>query len=179
MIASETDGKVTESSPSFKIHKGSAKSTQKGDTGHFGKVAAFTRREPCLDSFRLYLGMAICHAPPRPDLPRPEWGEYLGRLRGYGMGSGIIYYEIEQREKYELPVESLLALRHHDPSKKKGSSPQEFGPSRRASSTPQYSPLSPVIRLEFPSFSPKMGDDVEGNRASEEVPERVDDAKGI
>ncbi|MED6174348.1 hypothetical protein PIB30_068221 [Stylosanthes scabra] len=89
------------------------------------------------------------------------------------MGSGVIYYEIEKREKYEdfdkradsdlaivktqsvrfntdrpyeLPIESLLALRHRDPSKGKDPSPQRSGPSRRASPTPQYSPLSPKGR---------------------------------
>ncbi|MED6139079.1 hypothetical protein PIB30_080507 [Stylosanthes scabra] len=108
------------------------------------------------------------------------------------MGSGIIYYEIEKREKYEdsderadsdlaivkmrryhfddeffihilhsiqfdldcpyeLPVESLLALRCRDPSKKKDSSLQESSLSRRASPTPQYSFLGPIIRLGSPS----------------------------
>ncbi|MED6192664.1 hypothetical protein PIB30_012268 [Stylosanthes scabra] len=109
------------------------------------------------------------------------------------MGSGIIYYEISRIEKYEdsgertdsdfaivktrryhfddepfihplhrvrfdpdrlyeLPVESLLALRRRDPSKKKNPSPQGSG-----------------WMCE--------GDDVEGKKVSEEVPERVGDAK--
>ncbi|MED6173124.1 hypothetical protein PIB30_056338 [Stylosanthes scabra] len=33
--------------------------------------------------------MAIWPASPRPNLPRPEWGGYLGRSRGYGAGMGI------------------------------------------------------------------------------------------
>ncbi|MED6224450.1 hypothetical protein PIB30_084153 [Stylosanthes scabra] len=57
---------------------------------------------------------------------------------------------------YELPVESLLALRCRDPSKKKDSAPQESDPSRRASPTPQYSPLGHVIRLGSPSSPSKM-----------------------
>ncbi|MED6162050.1 hypothetical protein PIB30_066699 [Stylosanthes scabra] len=100
------------------------------------------------------------------------------------MGSGVIYYEIEKREKYEdsdekadsdlaimktrmsyfddepfihplhsvrfeldrpyeLPIESLLALRRRDSS-------QGSSPSRRASPTPQYSPLTPVSQLGSP-----------------------------
>ncbi|MED6159464.1 hypothetical protein PIB30_042592 [Stylosanthes scabra] len=187
--ASETDAKVTRSSPSFKICRGSEESNQKGGTGH-------------LDSFGVVVGL-------REDNRR--------------MGSGIIYYEIEKREKYEdsdeeedldlaivktrryhfddepfihplhsvwfdpdrpyeLPIESLLALRRRDPSKGKYPSLQRSGPSRRASPTPQYSPLHPVSRLGSPPSLSKMmckGDEVEDKEASEEVPERVDDAKGI
>ncbi|MED6136468.1 hypothetical protein PIB30_056370 [Stylosanthes scabra] len=108
---------------------------------------------------------------------------------------------------YELLVESLLALRRQDPSKKKVISPQESGPSRRSSPTPQYSPLGPVIRLGSPSSPTKMvpptqgqegvrqlkswelilpsegwmcdGDNIEGGKASEELPDKVDVAKGI
>ncbi|MED6224511.1 hypothetical protein PIB30_084779 [Stylosanthes scabra] len=88
---------------------------------------------------------------------------------------------------YELPVESFLALRHRDPSKKKDSAPQESGPSRTASLTPQYSPLGPIIRLGPPSSPTKTvplpkfnkGDDVEGKKATELVLEWVDDIKGI
>ncbi|MED6196269.1 hypothetical protein PIB30_045918 [Stylosanthes scabra] len=94
------------------------------------------------------------------------------------MGSGVIYYKIKKREKYEdsderanedlaivktqryhfddepfihplhsvrfdpdrtyeLPIESVLALRCRDPSRGKDPSPQRSGPSRRASSRPQ------------------------------------------
>ncbi|MED6115318.1 hypothetical protein PIB30_089323 [Stylosanthes scabra] len=74
------DAKVTGSSPSFKICKGSAESTQKGSTGRFYVAATFARREPYLDSFRVVVGL-------RKDNRR--------------MGSGVIYYEIEKREKYE------------------------------------------------------------------------------
>ncbi|MED6165122.1 hypothetical protein PIB30_096596 [Stylosanthes scabra] len=104
--------------------------------------------------------------------------------------SGIIYYEIEKREKYEdidervdldlaigktqryhfddepfihslhsirfdldrpyeLLVESLLALRCRGPSEKKDPSPQEFGSSRRAIPTPQYSPLVPLSDMDL------------------------------
>ncbi|MED6138534.1 hypothetical protein PIB30_075043 [Stylosanthes scabra] len=38
--------------------------------------------------------------------------------------------------QYELPVESLLALKRRDPSKKKDPSLQESGPSGRSSPTP-------------------------------------------
>ncbi|MED6187776.1 hypothetical protein PIB30_079732, partial [Stylosanthes scabra] len=37
---------------------------------------------------------------------------------------------------YDLPVESLLACRHQSPFEKKDPSPQESGPSRKASPTP-------------------------------------------
>ncbi|MED6225584.1 hypothetical protein PIB30_094979 [Stylosanthes scabra] len=56
-IASKTDAKVTGSSSSFKIRKGSAKSTQKGGTGRFSAAATFARREPCLDSFLIGSGI--------------------------------------------------------------------------------------------------------------------------
>ncbi|MED6164742.1 hypothetical protein PIB30_093077 [Stylosanthes scabra] len=79
-IASETDAKVTRSSPSFKIHRGSVESTQEEDMGRFGVAAIFARREPYLDSFRVFVGL-------REDNRR--------------MRSRVIYYEIEKREKYE------------------------------------------------------------------------------
>ncbi|MED6148609.1 hypothetical protein PIB30_054685 [Stylosanthes scabra] len=56
-IASETDAKVTGSSPSFEIRKGSAESTQKGGTGRVGAAVIFARREPYLDSFRVVVGL--------------------------------------------------------------------------------------------------------------------------
>ncbi|MED6200744.1 hypothetical protein PIB30_088260, partial [Stylosanthes scabra] len=168
--------KVTGSSPSFKIRKGSAESTQKGGICRFGVATTFARREPCLDSFRVVVGL---------------------REDSRHMGSGVIYYEIEKREKYEdfderadsdlaivkmcryhfddepfihplhsvrfdpdhpykLPIESLLALRRRDPSRGKDPSLQGSGPSRRASPTPQFSPLSPVSRLGSPPSLSKM-----------------------
>ncbi|MED6196760.1 hypothetical protein PIB30_050416 [Stylosanthes scabra] len=56
---------------------------------------------------------------------------------------------------YELPVKSLLALKRRGSSTKKGSNPQVSASSRRASPTPQYSPLDPVTRLGSPSSSPR------------------------
>ncbi|MED6141788.1 hypothetical protein PIB30_106982 [Stylosanthes scabra] len=56
-IASETDAKLTGHSPSLKIRRGSAESTQKGDTGRFGVAATFARREPYLDLFRVVVGL--------------------------------------------------------------------------------------------------------------------------
>ncbi|MED6115634.1 hypothetical protein PIB30_092577 [Stylosanthes scabra] len=91
-IASETDAKVTRSSPSFKIRKGSAESTQKGGMGRFGVAATFARREPCLDSFRVVVGL-------REDNRRVSSRPVLGSLGiHHFMGSGVIYYEIEKRE---------------------------------------------------------------------------------
>ncbi|MED6115251.1 hypothetical protein PIB30_088663, partial [Stylosanthes scabra] len=52
-IAPETGAKVTGSSPTFKIRKWSAKSTQKGGMGCFSVAATFARKEPCLDLFRV------------------------------------------------------------------------------------------------------------------------------
>ncbi|MED6112091.1 hypothetical protein PIB30_058574 [Stylosanthes scabra] len=63
---------------------------------------------------------------------------------------------------YELPVESLLALRRRGPSKNKDSSPQESGPFRRASPTLQHSPLSPVIRHGSPSSPSKIVSPIQG-----------------
>ncbi|MED6172321.1 hypothetical protein PIB30_049047 [Stylosanthes scabra] len=83
---------------------------------------------------------------------------------------------------YELPVESLLALRRRDPSKKKGSSRQESGPSRQASPTPQTRRGKTAQEWELiPPSKVWMyeGDDVEGKEAGEEVPERVRDANWI
>ncbi|MED6220190.1 hypothetical protein PIB30_042495 [Stylosanthes scabra] len=47
-IAPKTGAKVTGSSPTFKIRRGSAESTQKGGTSYFGVAATFARKEPCL-----------------------------------------------------------------------------------------------------------------------------------
>ncbi|MED6140024.1 hypothetical protein PIB30_089277 [Stylosanthes scabra] len=90
------DAKVKGSSPSFKIHRGSAGSTQKGGTGPFGVAKTFACREPCLDSFQVVVGL-------REDNRRVSSRSALGNLRhaSYLMGSGIIYYEIEKREKYK------------------------------------------------------------------------------
>ncbi|MED6165258.1 hypothetical protein PIB30_097855 [Stylosanthes scabra] len=57
---------------------------------------------------------------------------------------------------YELSIESLLGLTCGYPSKKKDLTPQASGPSRRASPTLQYSPLSPVVRCESPSSASRM-----------------------
>ncbi|MED6160117.1 hypothetical protein PIB30_048367 [Stylosanthes scabra] len=170
------DATVTGSSPTFKIRKRSAESTQNGGTGRFGVAATFARREPCLDSFRVVIGL-------RKDNRR--------------MGSGVIYYEIEKREKYEdsgeranadlaivkmrryhfddepfiyllhnyrfdpdrsyeLPIKSLLALRRRDPSRGRDPSPQRSDPSRRVGSTSQYSLLRPVSQLGSPPSLSKM-----------------------
>ncbi|MED6162440.1 hypothetical protein PIB30_070470 [Stylosanthes scabra] len=152
------------------------------------------------------------------------------------MGSRVIYYEIENREKYEdssertdadlaivkthrydfddepfiyplhsvcfdpdhpyeLQIESLLALRHRDPSRGRDPTPQRSGPSRRASLTPKYSPLSPMIPLTqglegertlksleliLPSEGWTCnGDEVAGKEVSGGISARVDEAKGI
>ncbi|MED6198997.1 hypothetical protein PIB30_071858 [Stylosanthes scabra] len=122
MIASETDAKVTGSSPSFKISRESAESTQKGGTGRFGVVATFARREPYLDLFRVVIGL---------------------REHNLRMGSGIIYYEIEKCEKYEdsdKRADSDLVVvktpRRRDSSKGRDPSSQRSGSSRRASPMP-------------------------------------------
>ncbi|MED6148608.1 hypothetical protein PIB30_054684 [Stylosanthes scabra] len=49
---------------------------------------------------------------------------------------------------YELPVESLLALRCRDFSKKKNSTSPGSGSSRRASPTPQWFPLLKINQFE-------------------------------
>ncbi|MED6136400.1 hypothetical protein PIB30_055856 [Stylosanthes scabra] len=91
------------------------------------------------------------------------------------MGSGVRYYEIEKREEYKdsdegvaaglaieetrryhFDDESHLALRRQDSSKGKDSSPQRSGSSRRVSPTPQYFPLSYLIRLGSPSSPSKI-----------------------
>ncbi|MED6225837.1 hypothetical protein PIB30_097533 [Stylosanthes scabra] len=75
---------------------------------------------------------------------------------------------------FELLVESLLPLKRRDPLKKKDSSPQELGPSRRASPTPQYSPLGPVIRLGSPSLPSKIVSPTQGQQGHEGAkPSRV------
>ncbi|MED6150020.1 hypothetical protein PIB30_068120 [Stylosanthes scabra] len=70
---------------------------------------------------------------------------------------------------YELPIQFLLALRRRDAPKEGDPSPQGSGPSRRASPTPQYSPLSPMYE----------GDEVEDKKVSEDIPCGVDDVKKI
>ncbi|MED6146983.1 hypothetical protein PIB30_039840 [Stylosanthes scabra] len=49
--------KVTASSPSFKIRKGSAESNQKGDTGHFDGFVTIAHRKPYSDLFRVVVGL--------------------------------------------------------------------------------------------------------------------------
>ncbi|MED6175146.1 hypothetical protein PIB30_075645 [Stylosanthes scabra] len=48
---------------------------------------------------------------------------------------------------YELLVDSLLALKRKEPSANREPTPRGSGSSRRASLSPQYSPLNPVVRL--------------------------------
>ncbi|MED6127892.1 hypothetical protein PIB30_092421, partial [Stylosanthes scabra] len=77
------------------IRKGSAESTQKGGTGRFGVSVTFARREPYLDSFRVVVGL-------REDNRRMSSRPAIGILgMHHFMGSGVIYYEIEKRKKYE------------------------------------------------------------------------------
>ncbi|MED6138920.1 hypothetical protein PIB30_079048 [Stylosanthes scabra] len=108
------------------------------------------------------------------------------------------------RTSFQLSL--ILALRRWDTLKEGDASPPGLGPSRRASPTSQYYPLSPVSRLRSPPSLSKMvpptqdlegarplrswelippsmvwmyeGDEVEGNRAVEDIPTRVDDVKG-
>ncbi|MED6137854.1 hypothetical protein PIB30_068898 [Stylosanthes scabra] len=185
------------------IRRGSAE----GGTGCFGVAATFAHREPCLDSSRVVVGL-------QEDNRR--------------MGSGVRYYEIEKYVDSDERADSNLAVvkmrRYHFDegsfihplhsvrfglNHPKGPSPQRFGPSR-ASPIPQYSPLSPMIRLGSPLLPSKMappaqgcqghegvrplkswepipqsegwmceGNDVEGKRVSEGVPEGEDEAKEI
>ncbi|MED6212974.1 hypothetical protein PIB30_088749 [Stylosanthes scabra] len=213
-IALKTDAKVTGSSPSFKIRRGSAESTQKGGTGRFALATIFAHREPCLESFRVVIGL-------REDNRRVSSHPALGTLGMHHICLCIWMYHFDDEpfihplhsvrfdpdRPYELPIESLLALRHRDSSKGKDPSPQRFGPSRRASPALQYSPLSPVSQLGSPpSFSkmvpptqdlegarplkswelipPSEGwmcevDEAEGKEVSGGISARVDEAKGI
>ncbi|MED6175652.1 hypothetical protein PIB30_080415 [Stylosanthes scabra] len=83
------------------------------------------------------------------------------------MGSGIIYYEIEKREKYEDSDEStdleLAVVR----TRRYHSDDEPF--------------IHPPHIIQFDPDRPYelLGDDAEGKKVSEEVLERVDDAKGI
>ncbi|MED6177312.1 hypothetical protein PIB30_097078, partial [Stylosanthes scabra] len=144
--------------------------------------ATFAHREPYLDSFRVVVGLLE-------DNRR--------------MGSGVIYYVIEKREKfeesddradsnlavmkmqryhlddepfvhplhsvrfdpdcpYEPLIKSFFACGRRNSSKGKDPSPQRSSPSRRASPTPQYSPLDHISRIGFPSSSPKMASLTQG-----------------
>ncbi|MED6200321.1 hypothetical protein PIB30_083962 [Stylosanthes scabra] len=76
---------------------------------------------------------------------------------------------------YELPVESLLALRCRNPSKKKDPSPQESGQQGQEGAR-QLKSWELIPPSETWMYD---GDDVEGKKASKEVLERVDGAKGI
>ncbi|MED6209093.1 hypothetical protein PIB30_051356 [Stylosanthes scabra] len=58
---------------------------------------------------------------------------------------------------YGLPVESLLALKRRNSAEKKDPFPQGFGLSRRASSTPQYSPLGPDNKVMRGQDHSKVG----------------------
>ncbi|MED6138021.1 hypothetical protein PIB30_070434 [Stylosanthes scabra] len=88
---------------------------------------------------------------------------------------------------YELPVESLLALRRRDPLKKKDPSPlgSPLSPSKIVSPTQCQQEQKGERPLKSWELIPPSkgwmceGDDVEGKKASAEVPERVGDTKGI
>ncbi|MED6225756.1 hypothetical protein PIB30_096804 [Stylosanthes scabra] len=190
------DAKVTGSSPSFKIRRGSAESTQKGGTGRFGVAATFTRREPCLDSFRVIVGLQ----------------ENNRRTQRYYFDDKPFIHPLyslwfDSDRLYELPNESFSTLRRRESSKGKDPSPQRSSSSRRASPTLQYSSLSFVIQLESPSSPSKIvpptqgqeggrllkswelvppsegwmceGDEVGDKEAIEGIPARVDDVKEI
>ncbi|MED6126665.1 hypothetical protein PIB30_080594 [Stylosanthes scabra] len=128
-IASETDAKVTGTSPTIQDPQWDCGKYQKGWYG------SLRRRLTTIGSHPPFV-----YFDPHVDGER----DHLLRDR-----------EFDPDRPYELPVESLLALRRRDPSKKKDPSPQESGPSRRASLTLQYSYLSPVIRLGSPSSTSK------------------------
>ncbi|MED6116133.1 hypothetical protein PIB30_097256 [Stylosanthes scabra] len=55
-ISPEMGAKVKGSSPTFKIRRGCAESTQKGSTGCFSVAATFARKEPCSDLFQVVVG---------------------------------------------------------------------------------------------------------------------------
>ncbi|MED6140080.1 hypothetical protein PIB30_089753 [Stylosanthes scabra] len=73
MIAPETGAKVTRSSPTFKIRKGNAESTQKGGTSCFGVAVTFARKEP-------YLGFIQSSCRVREDNRRVSSRPALGNL---------------------------------------------------------------------------------------------------
>ncbi|MED6199344.1 hypothetical protein PIB30_075082 [Stylosanthes scabra] len=155
MIASEMDAKVTGSSPSFKICKGSTESTQKGGTGHFGVVATFARREPYLDSFRVVVRLREDNRRYEDFDERADSDLAIVKTRRYHFDDELFIHPLHSvrfdlDRPYELPIESLLALRCRDAPKEGDPSPQGSSPSRRASPTPQYSPLSLVSRLRSP-----------------------------
>ncbi|MED6164689.1 hypothetical protein PIB30_092570 [Stylosanthes scabra] len=131
----------------------------------------------------------------------------LRRESRFGLGYCEDAVRFDPDRPYELPIESLFALRCRDPSRGKDPSTQRSGPSKRASLTPQYSPLSPMSRLGSPpSLSKKIsltqglegerplkngelivpsegwmcdGDELEGKEVSGGISARVDEAKGI
>ncbi|MED6210428.1 hypothetical protein PIB30_064092 [Stylosanthes scabra] len=203
-IASKMDAKVTGSSPSFKIHKGSAESTQKGGAGRFGVAATFARREPYLDSFRVVVGLREHN---RRLEKREKYEDSNERADSDLAVVKTRSVQFDPDRPYELPIKLLLALRRRDHSRGWDPSPQRSGPSRRASPTPQYSPLSPVSRLGSPPSLTKIipltqrlegdrplkswelkppsegwmcdGDEVEGKGVSGGISARVDEAKGI
>ncbi|MED6213971.1 hypothetical protein PIB30_098589 [Stylosanthes scabra] len=169
-IASEANAKVTGSSPSFKIRKGSAESTQEGGTGRFGVVATFTRREPCLDSFRVVVG---CEKYEDSD-ERVDSDLAIVKTPRYHFDDEPFIHPLhsiwfDPNRPYKLSVDSLLAFRRGDPSKKKDFSPQESGLSRRASPTPKYSPLIPMIRLRSPSSPSKMVSPTQGQEGARQL----------
>ncbi|MED6176860.1 hypothetical protein PIB30_092389 [Stylosanthes scabra] len=156
MITSETDAKVTGSSPTLQDPQRECGKYPKRGMGHFGVSAIFARKEPCL-------GFIPNSRRVREDNQRVSSRPALGTLGMHlnGLGEGRFEEEKEEeprierrRERmrryhfddepfihplhsirfdpdcpYELPIDSLLALRCRDLSKKKDPSPQESGPS--------------------------------------------------
>ncbi|MED6140846.1 hypothetical protein PIB30_097390 [Stylosanthes scabra] len=157
--ASETDAKVTGSSPSFKIRGGSAESTQKGGTGR-------EKREKYEDSDE-----------------REDSDLAIVKTRRYHFDDEPFIHPLhsvrfDSDHPYELSIESLLALRRRDPSKGKDPSLQRSGPSRRASLEGE-GPLKSWEHIPPSEGWMCDGDEVEGKEVSGGISARVDEAKGI
>ncbi|MED6206515.1 hypothetical protein PIB30_027607 [Stylosanthes scabra] len=135
--------KVTGSSPSFKIHRGSAESTQKGRTD--GKWRHLLRDREVREVRGLRLEGTISTTS-------------LSSIR-------FTMFDSTRIVRMIFPIESLLAIRHRDPLKRRDPSPQRSGPSRSASPTPQYLPLGPIIKLASPSSPLKKDSPTHGQQA--------------
>ncbi|MED6178500.1 hypothetical protein PIB30_108179, partial [Stylosanthes scabra] len=160
MIASETDAKATGSSPTLQDSRRKCGKCPRGQW----EAGLSTTRSRSVRSTRT------------PD-ERANSDLAVVKTRRYHFNDRPFIHPLysirfDPDHPYELPVKSLLTLRHRDPSKKKDSYPQESGQEgARQLNSWELIPPSEGWMCE--------GNDVEGKRASEEVPERVDDAKGI
>ncbi|MED6131765.1 hypothetical protein PIB30_012773 [Stylosanthes scabra] len=139
--------------------------------GRFDGIVTFARRKPYSNFFRVVVGLQednqsmesgiIYYENERRDKyedsdEKANLDLAVVKTRRYHFDEEPFVHPLynvrfEPDRPYELPVESLLTIKRREPSARKEPTPRVSGSSRRASPTPQYFPLDPMVRLGSPS----------------------------